>query len=73
MNPRTIIFSGIMTALIGAMIGLAVSYISQREARKPIIVISGAVVGFTLGAVMESIRQEKRQRDQEVEDSDKQE
>jgi hypothetical protein len=55
------------------MIGLAVSYISQREARKPIIVISGAVVGFTLGAVMESIRQEKRQRDREFEDSDSQE
>jgi F0F1-type ATP synthase assembly protein I len=73
MNPRTIISSGIITALIGAMIGLAVSHIAQREARKPIIIISGAVVGFALGAFTESIRQEKRQREKDFEDSDSQE
>jgi ABC-type multidrug transport system permease subunit len=73
MNPRTIIFSGIMTALIGAMIGLAVYHISQRETRKSIIVISGAVVGFTIGSFMASIQQEKQQRDREFGDSDKEE
>lgn len=73
MNPRTIIFSGVMTALIGAMIGLAVSHIARREARKPIIIISGAVVGFIIGASTTSIQQEKQQRERELEDSDSQE
>lgn len=73
MNFRTIILSGIMTALIGAMFGLALSYIAQREARKPIIIVSGAVLGFALGAFQASVRQQRQQRDEEWEESDRQE
>ena len=59
MNVRTIIFSGIMTALIGAMLGLAINYISQRSARRPMTIIGGAVLGFVIGSGYEAIQQNK--------------
>ena len=59
MNIRTIIFSGIMTALVGAMLGLAINYISQRDSRRPISVIGGAVLGFVIGSAYEAIQQNK--------------
>ena len=65
MNVRLIIFSGIMAGLIGAMIGLAVSTIAQREQRKPIIIIGGACLGFAIGAVHESIKEQKEERYEE--------
>ncbi len=65
MNIRTVIFNGLMTALVGAMIGLAIVHISQRDLRRRPILITGAVLGFTLGSFQEAIRQQKRLRDQE--------
>ncbi|ACK64590.1 conserved hypothetical protein [Rippkaea orientalis PCC 8801] len=70
MNIRVIIFSAIMTALIGAMIGLALTKISQREQRRNILIIGGASVGFVIGAFQASIREQKRIRDEEFGDSD---
>ena len=61
MNFRVIIFSGIMSALIGAMLGLAVAKIGERESRTRGIVIGGAIIGFTLGAMQESVRQQNKQ------------
>ena len=65
MNIRMIIFSGIMTALIGAMIGLAIVKISQRELRTKAIIIGGASLGFGIGAAYQAIRQEKEEREEE--------
>jgi hypothetical protein len=62
MNYRSIIFSGIMAALIGAMIGLAISHIAQRVERRRILVIGGATLGFVIGAFQQSIIEEKKQR-----------
>ena len=59
MNIRTIIYSGIMTALIGAMLGLGINRISQRESRKPVAVIGGAILGFVIGSGYEAIQQNK--------------
>ena len=59
MNFKIIIFSGIMSALIGAMLGLAVNYISQRTARRPVAVIGGAVLGFVIGSGYQAIQQNK--------------
>ncbi len=59
MNIKTIIFSGIMTALIGAMLGLAINHISQRTSRKPVAVIGGAVLGFVIGSAYEAVQQNK--------------
>ena len=57
MNVKSIILAGIMSALIGAMLGLAINYISQRESRRKIAVIAGASLGFILGAGSTAIRQ----------------
>jgi uncharacterized membrane protein YebE (DUF533 family) len=70
MNIRMIIFSGIMTAIVGAMIGLAVAKISQRELRTKAIIIGGAALGFSVGAVYESIRQNKLQEDSDLGEPD---
>lgn len=57
MNAKSIILAGIMSALIGAMLGLAINYINQRESRRKIAVIGGASLGFILGAGSTAIRQ----------------
>ena len=59
MNIRTIIYSGVMTALIGLVIGLALTHISQRELRRNRIVFGGAILGFGIGAFYDAVRQEK--------------
>ncbi len=46
-----------MTALIGAMLGFGVNYISQRTSRRSVDVIGGAIVGFVLGSTVSSITQ----------------
>lgn len=68
MNIRTIIFSGIIAGLIGAMIGLAITRISQRESRAKAIIIGGASLGFIVGVAQESIRQQKDRIDNELGD-----
>lgn len=59
MNFRSVLYSGIMTALVGAMIGLALVNISRRELRAPQFIIVGAVVGFVLGSAFDAVRQQK--------------
>ncbi|EAZ94203.1 hypothetical protein [Crocosphaera chwakensis] len=69
MNIRKVIFAGIITALIGAMFGLAVTKISGREERKKILLFGGAAVGFAIGAFQESVQQQKKLRDDEYGDT----
>ena len=64
MNIRMIIFSGIMSALIGAMLGLAVNHISQRASRKPTTVIGGAVLGFVIGSAFQAVQQNKHDEEE---------
>ena len=59
MNIKRIIFSGIMTALMGSMFGLAVNHISQRHSRRTVAVIGGSVLGFVIGAAYEAVQQNK--------------
>lgn len=79
MNARLIIFSGIMTALVGAVIGLAATKIGQRnfnqltyegqyyqELQKKYVFI-GAAVGFAIGIGQECVRELKVQRNNEQE------
>lgn len=68
MNLKAIIFAGIMSALIGAMIGIAVVHIAQREQRRRPIIITGATVGFIIGAVQQAVRNEKQEREDEYEE-----
>ena len=64
MNVKTIIFSGIMTALIGAMLGLAINHISQRDARKNVALVVGSTLGFVIGAGYEAIQQNKPEEEE---------
>ena len=48
-----------MTALIGAMLGLAINHISERPSRRPIALIVGSGLGFVIGAAYQAIEQEK--------------
>ena len=68
MNIRKIIFAGILTALIGSMFGLALTKIAQREDRGKIMLITGATLGFLVGAFQESIQQQKKIRDDDYGD-----
>ena len=67
MNIRLILFTGIMTALAGMMIGWAVAHISQRELRTKAIIVTGGVLGFTIGSFQEAIREQKSARDRQDE------
>ncbi len=71
MNIKVILFSGIITALIGAMIGLAIAHISQRDLRTKAIVIGGATLGFVIGAAQCAIREQAKERDREFGESDR--
>lgn len=68
MNLKMMLFSGIMTALIGLMLGLAVSEISQREQRRNIVIVGGGILGFVLGFTYQGIKQEKDERDEYEQD-----
>ena len=65
MNIKTIIFNGIMNALVFAMIGLAVAKISQREMRTKAIVIGAAALGFGIGAAYQAIHQQRNLEEEE--------
>ncbi|ARV61516.1 hypothetical protein BZZ01_25365 [Nostocales cyanobacterium HT-58-2] len=76
MNIRLIIFSGIITAFIGAVIGLAAAQIGQRsfdqlkyespyykDLHKKYSLI-GASLGFIIGVGQECVREMKAQREE---------
>lgn len=78
MNIKLIIFSGIMTALIGAVIGLAAAKIGSRDfnqlkyesqfyqdLHEKYYALIGAGLGFAVGAGQECVRELKAQRDDE--------
>ncbi|MGH2415198.1 MAG: hypothetical protein ACRDEA_16200 [Microcystaceae cyanobacterium] len=82
MNIRLIIFSGIITALIGSMIGFAATKIGDprfdrdkygTEFYKNLehkYALIGAGLGFVVGAGQECVRELKAQRDREIEEQD---
>ncbi|PSF39343.1 hypothetical protein C7H19_00715 [Aphanothece hegewaldii CCALA 016] len=71
MNFRVVIFSGIVAAFIGAMIGVALAHISQRELRKQAILVGGASLGFVVGATSSMIMQQKQERSEDYGEIDR--
>ncbi|MBD2773204.1 hypothetical protein ICL16_14285 [Iningainema sp. BLCCT55] len=75
MNIKLIIFSGIMTALVGAMLGLAAAQIGQRGFNQPKFegqyyqdlhnryTLIGAGLGFIVGVGQECVREMKTDRE----------
>ena len=59
MNIRMLIFSGIMTTLAGALLGLIVAHIAERESRRPVAIVVGASMGFAIGVGYEAMQQNR--------------
>ncbi|MEO0926033.1 MAG: hypothetical protein AAFY63_09190 [Cyanobacteria bacterium J06643_13] len=59
MNLRMLIFSGIMTAMVGGMLGLVVAHIAERESREQAAVIVGTSLGFVIGVGYEAMQQNR--------------
>lgn len=59
MNVRLLIFSGIMTALAGAFLGIIVVHIAERESRRPVAITAGSVLGFAIGVGYEAMQQNR--------------
>ncbi|MBL1209189.1 hypothetical protein [Geminocystis sp. GBBB08] len=59
MNFKSMLFSGIINAMIVAMIALAVNHISGREHRRKIVVTGGAILGFVIGCGFQCVAQQK--------------
>jgi len=74
MNFRLVLFSGLVTALVGAGIGYGISRIernpSQVNYKNPynyqIIYGAGAALGFCVGAGLQMVKELKEERDREM-------
>ncbi|AFY78860.1 hypothetical protein NIES593_16475 [Hydrococcus rivularis NIES-593] len=80
MNIKLVIFSGIITALLGSVLGLAAAHIGQKDFNQPryesqfysdlhykYYGIIGAGLGFAIGVSQECVRELKAKRDKELE------
>ncbi|WP_041660653.1 hypothetical protein [Acaryochloris marina] len=65
MNFRMLIFSGVMTALAGAVLGIVVGHVSPMQSRRPVIFVVGSTLGFLIGTGYEAVQQYK---DEEVDE-----
>lgn len=48
-----------MTALVGLMLGIALTEIAQKEHRKNIYMVGGSTLGFVLGFAFQGVKQQK--------------
>ena len=78
MNTKLVIFSGLMTALVGAVLAIAATEIDKsnyeskfsKELEGYYFVI-GTVAGFTFGAGQEYIKELKKQKNRELMNHDR--
>ena len=63
MNIRMLIFSGIMTACAGAMLGLVIAHIAERDSRRPAAIVIGSTLGFAIGVGYEAMQQSREGAD----------
>lgn len=59
MNLRMLIFTGIMTALSGALLGVVVVHLAERESRQRVSIVVGSTVGFAIGVGYEAMQQNR--------------
>ena len=76
MNPKLLLFSGVITMLIGTGLGFILATLLKTpfntglyRDQKPGFMLVGAGGGFLFGVSMEALRELKQQRDREEGDS----
>ena len=74
MNNKLVLLSAIITAIVGAIIGIAAAEMSNNKYQSRLyqdipakFALVGGVAGFIIGAGQESVRQLKAERDLEEE------
>ena len=64
MNKRCVLFCGLVTCILGAVLGVALAEINSRD-RNPNVhlhySIAGAAIGLLMGSAQEAIRQKARE------------
>ncbi|MBE9047026.1 hypothetical protein IQ255_21930 [Pleurocapsales cyanobacterium LEGE 10410] len=60
-NFRMLFFTGVMTAIVGALLGLVVAHIAERESRQKTAIIVGSTLGFAIGVGYEAMQQNREQ------------
>ena len=58
-NVKMLIFSGIMTAIVGGLLGLIVAHIAERESRQKAAIIVGFTLGMGIGVGYEAMQQSR--------------
>ena len=48
-----------MTALVGALLGLVVAHIAERESRQKTAIVVGSTLGFAIGVGYEAMQQNR--------------
>ncbi|MEO0377073.1 MAG: hypothetical protein AAF329_21155 [Cyanobacteria bacterium P01_A01_bin.17] len=56
-----LIFSGIITALVGAALGVVIDHVSQIKSRRATIILVGSTLGFAIGVGYEAVQQQKEE------------
>lgn len=64
-NFKILIFTGIITAIAGALLGLIVAHIAERESRQKTAIIVGSTLGFTIGVGYEAMQQSREREERE--------
>ncbi|NJL53450.1 MAG: hypothetical protein HC930_17110 [Hydrococcus sp. SU_1_0] len=59
MSLRMLIFTGIITAHVGALLGVIVVHIAEKESRQTAAILVGSTVGFAIGVGYEAIQQNR--------------
>ncbi len=58
-----LIFSGIMTAIVGAFLGVIIAHIAERESRRPVAIVVGSGLGFAIGVGYEAMQQNREKEE----------
>lgn len=63
MNIKMLLFTGIITAFAGALLGLIVAHIAERESRPKVAIVVGSSLGFTIGIGYEAMQYNRKREE----------